>query len=127
MFNDKPKKAAWWNCEVNNEVHIFLIKQWFEMIMMLKGLKKVVPNNRSFLFFPFFCQFNIGLLISRSFIWSFFLNFKEMKYAIQILRNFHKFVWTQHSVCCLVLVISFMFLFQGGNFNIPIYLSFYIP
>lgn len=127
MFNDKPKKAAWWNCEVNTEVHIFLIKQWFEMIMMLKGLKKVVPNNRSFLFFSFFYQFNIGLLISRSFIWSFFLNFKEMKYAIQILRNFHKFFWTQHSVCCIVLVISFMFLFQGGNFNIPIYLSFYIP
>jgi hypothetical protein len=55
MFNEKPKKAAWWNCEVNNEVHIFLIKQWFDMIMMLKGLKKVVLIIEVFFFFlPFF-------------------------------------------------------------------------
>lgn len=68
MFNDKPKKAAWWNCEVNNEVHIFLIKQWFEMIMMLKGLKKVVLIMKFFFFFFglffLFCQFNIGMFIS---------------------------------------------------------------
>ncbi len=37
---------------MNNEVHIFLIKQWFEM---LKGLKKVVLIIEVF-FFPSFVK-----------------------------------------------------------------------
>lgn len=65
------------------------------------------------------------MFISRSFIWSFFKNFEERNMLFK-LRNFHKFIWTQHSVCCIFLVISFMVFFQGGNFNIPIYLSFYV-